>query len=207
MTDILCFGDSNTWGYDPKTKGRFPEDIRWTGLLRERFGEGFNVIEEGLCGRTTVYEDKTRPGRKGIDAIEDLFSKNKDIDAVILMLGTNDCKTYNHSSAESITMGIDSCLQVILENVPEEKVLLISPIHLGEKVWEQDFDPEFDPHSVIISRSLKAEYEKLAQKRRVHFLAASDYAAPSKEDREHLNEKGHLLLASAVYEKVKKMVS
>ena len=206
MTDILCFGDSNTWGYDPKTKGRFPAQIRWTGLLKERFGEGFNVIEEGLCGRTTVYEDETRPGRKGLDAIEEFFGKKKDINAVILMLGTNDCKTYNHSSPESITKGIDSCLKVILENVPEEKVLLISPIHLGDKVWEEDYDPEFDPHSVIISRSLKDEYRKLAEKRRVHFLAASDYAAPSKEDREHLNEAGHMLLAGAVYEKVKKMV-
>ena len=55
--NILCFGDSNTWGYKPDKSGRYDENIRWTGLLQKKLGSGYHIIEEGLCGRTTVFQD------------------------------------------------------------------------------------------------------------------------------------------------------
>ena len=36
MKTVVCFGDSNTWGFDPETKERFPLDVRWTGVLAKR---------------------------------------------------------------------------------------------------------------------------------------------------------------------------
>ena len=57
MKRILCFGDSNTWGYDPATQDRFDRATRWPGVLREQLGTGYEVIEEGLNGRTTVWND------------------------------------------------------------------------------------------------------------------------------------------------------
>ena len=70
MKKVLCFGDSNTWGYNPSTKDRFPKEIRWTGILQGKLGsEDTKIIEEGLVGRTTVYEDEKRPGLRGIDNI------------------------------------------------------------------------------------------------------------------------------------------
>ena len=92
MKQILAFGDSNTWGLVPGTGNeRYPEHIRWTGILRKAVAaKGFRVLEDGVCGRTTVFEDPARSGRKGIDAI----GQYRDTDGladVILMLGTNDC--------------------------------------------------------------------------------------------------------------------
>ena len=55
--NILCFGDSNTWGYRPDRKGRFDENTRWTGLLQQKLGPEYHIIEEGLCGRTTIFQD------------------------------------------------------------------------------------------------------------------------------------------------------
>src|SRR5512135_783272 len=57
MKTVLCYGDSNTWGYDPATQQRFPRDVRWTGVLRDSLGPDYLVIEEGLNGRTTVWSD------------------------------------------------------------------------------------------------------------------------------------------------------
>ncbi len=57
MRRILCFGDSNTWGYDPATEDRFDDQTRWTGVLQAALGTDFTVIEEGLNGRTTVWND------------------------------------------------------------------------------------------------------------------------------------------------------
>ena len=70
MKRILAFGDSNTWGLIPGTKPfeRYSEDIRWTGILQKKLPDA-KIIEEGLCGRTTIFEDRFRPGRKGIDTL------------------------------------------------------------------------------------------------------------------------------------------
>ena len=64
MAVIVAFGDSNTWGYDPATATRFPPDVRWTGVMRRELGAGHSVIEEGLNGRTTVFDDPIEPDRR-----------------------------------------------------------------------------------------------------------------------------------------------
>lgn len=94
--NILCFGDSNTYGYRPDGSGRFGADTRWTGLLQKKLGTNDRIIEEGLCGRTTVFSDELREGRRGLDTIGILLESHAPVDLLILMLGTNDCKTrYN----------------------------------------------------------------------------------------------------------------
>ena len=206
MRNVLCFGDSNTWGFNPVTKGRYPEGVRWTSILQNIFrNKQVKIIEEGLCGRTTIYEDETRPNRKGIDSIPDIFErnseKNESCDTLILMHGTNDGKKKNPSSPEEVADGINQCLDKISEYVSSNNILLISPIHLGEYVWKEEYDPEFDAKSVLVSRRLKQEYQKIARKRGIQFLAASDYVSPSEEDQEHLNAEGHHLLAQMIYDK------
>lgn len=205
MKNILCFGDSNTWGYNPHTKGRFPQDIRWTGRLQEKLDEkNVHIIEQGLCGRTTVFEDETRPNRKGINTLKEIFDETSDIDSVILMLGTNDCKTYFGNTANEIAKGVEECLDLVLQHISPEKVLLVSPIVLGDEVWKDEFDPDFNVNSVAVSKNLKAAYEKVAKERNVHFLAASEYANPSVSDQEHMDEVGHSDLANAIFESVRR---
>ena len=105
MKQILCFGDSNTWGYDGESRERLPWGVRWTSLLQEKLNkEEYRVIEEGLCGRTTVFEDPLRDGRKGTALLPTLLETHAQADVITLMLGTNDCKTVfggNHKTAGS----------------------------------------------------------------------------------------------------------
>lgn len=205
MENILCFGDSNTWGYNPNTKERYPWGIRWTSKLQEKFSrDDVHIIEQGLCGRTTVFEDISRPARKGVNTLKEIFSKTNIIDSVILMLGTNDCKTYYGNTEQDIAEGVEQCLDLVLKYIAPEKVLLISPIQLGENVWKDEFDPEFNRNSVQVSKKLKDAYEKAAKKKNVHFLAASEYASPSDADQEHMDERGHSDLAEAIFNSVKK---
>ena len=100
--NILCFGDSNTYGYRPDGSGRFDADTRWTGLLQKKLGTNDRIIEEGLCGRTTVFSDELREGRRGLDTIGILLESHAPVDLLILMLGTNDCKTRYNASAGTI---------------------------------------------------------------------------------------------------------
>ncbi len=204
MKTVLCYGDSNTYGYKPDGTGRYPESIRWTGILKEKLKEKQSeVIEEGLVGGTTVFEDSFRPGRKGIELLYPLLESHAPVDELILMLGTNDCKTHYKASAKVIGLGIERVIKEARRFNENLEILLLSPIHLGANVWKDGFDPEFNEESVEVSKQLKEVYREIAEKYRCKFFAASDVAEPSEIDEEHLNEAGHKALAEAVYEIIK----
>ena len=97
MKTIVCYGDSNTWGYMPKrerpqetTLNRFPWGVRWTSLLQEQLGAAYRVVEEGLNGRTTMFDDPLDICRNGLESIDCCMLSKHPVDLVILMLGTND---------------------------------------------------------------------------------------------------------------------
>lgn len=201
--NILCFGDSNTWGYRPDRKGRFDENIRWTGLLQKRLSPDCHIIEEGLCGRTTIFQDELRESRRGLDMIGVTVEMHNPLDLVIIMLGTNDCKSRYGASASVIAKGLDQVIRKARLNASQHfDLLVISPIHLGYGVGEPDFDPEFDEKSESVSRNLANEYRKVALQNHAAFLNAADYALPSVTDREHLDENGHAALADTIYDKI-----
>ena len=204
--NILCFGDSNTYGYKPDKTGRFDENTRWTGILQKKLGSEYHIIEEGLCGRTTVFQDELREGRRGLDLIGVTIEMQTPVDLMILMLGTNDCKTRYGASAAVIARGLDQVIRKARKSslVPFD-ILVISPIHLGKGVGEPDFDPEFNSDSEIVSRDLAAEYHKVALQNHAAFLNAADFATPSITDREHLDETGHAALADAIYRRISLM--
>lgn len=199
MKQILCFGDSNTFGLIPGTGNRYDWNIRWTGILDKNLREkGYRIIEEGLCGRTTVFDDSFREGRKGADTLPTLLESHNPIDIVILMLGTNDCKTVYNTTAEIIGKGIQRLLEQIKQKSPQAKIILVSPICLGRGVGEEGFDSEFDDSSVETSENLHKVYNRIADENEIYYLKASGYANPSPLDREHLDENGHRKLAEGL---------
>ena len=203
MTDVLCFGDSNTWGYNPKDGSRFPWGVRWTSVLQEQLkDQGVRVIEEGLCGRTTIFEDPLRHGRKGVELFPALLETHGQPEQIILMLGTNDCKMVFSASAEVIGKGIMCLLDQAKQFAPDSKILLISPIFLGERVWEEEFDQEFSPESVEVSKKLGDVYEKIAKQYGVDFFRAADYVKCSEDDQEHMDAEGHRVFAGVVAEHI-----
>lgn len=203
MKQILCFGDSNTYGLIPGTKERYAWEERWTGILGEKIkAKGFRVVEEGLCGRTTVFEDELRENRRGVAVLPMLLETHAPLEKVVLMLGTNDCKTTYQASAEVIGKGIEKLIYQIKAADEKIEILLVSPILLAEGVGEESFDPEFNQESVETSKKLKRVYQEIAEKNGCEFLAASDYAKASEADREHLDKEGHRKLAEAVYRKI-----
>lgn len=206
MKKILCFGDSNTYGYRPENGARYDKSIRWTGRLQRLLGEDYEVIEEGLCGRTSVFEDDRIKGRKGIDSVEEIVKEHNPIDLLVVMLGTNDCKTKYHASAKEIAAGVEQLILKAKQSASKDtKILLVSPILLGKGVGEEGYDIEFDEASEQVSLKLGEEYQKIAGQNGYAFLNAADYAKPSETDREHLDVQGHEKLSIAIYQKIKEL--
>lgn len=202
MKQILCFGDSNTWGLNGETGTRFPWEERWTGILQEKLKDrDVRIIEEGLCGRTTIFEDPLRMGRRGTELLPTLLETHTP-DAVVLMLGTNDCKTAFGASAELIGKGIARLLEQIEQYKRGTEVLVISPIYLGERVWQEGYDQEFSVKSVEVSKALGDVYEKVAGRYGKEFMRAADYADCSDADQEHMDGKSHQILAEVIYRKL-----
>lgn len=198
MKQIVCFGDSNTYGLIPGTTDCYDWNTRWTGIVGEEMSrQGYLVQEEGLCGRTTIFDDPLRAGRRGTELLPVILETHNPIDIVILMLGTNDCKSYYGASAEVIGLGIRQLIQQIKAGVPDAKLILVSPIQLGEDIWD-GYDLEFDQTSVETSKDLPRVYQRIAKEEGIAYLAASDYAKPSFRDREHMDETGHRQLANGI---------
>lgn len=197
--NILCFGDSNTYGYIPGGAGRFDRRTRWTGRLQKILGEGYRIIEEGFNGRTTAFEDVTCPGRCGLDAIGTAVELYSPVDLLIVMLGTNDCKKQFGVSPKQIAEGLEQVVDKAKASSPNAfKILLIAPVPMKEEAAFPDGISDFDKNSVFISLELAAEYEKLAEKYGCAFLDASKVTEVSGIDGVHLDAEGHEALAEAV---------
>ena len=132
-----------------------------------------------------------------------MLESHSPLDMVVLMLDTNDCKPVYNADAEIIASGIERLIgQIRAVKGRECRILLISPIELGDDVWKEQYDPQFSRSSPALSRRLKKAYEKVALKYNTELLAASDFANPSNIDCEHLDEQGHNALARAVKDKI-----
>ena len=205
--NVFCYGDSNTYGYDPQTGLRHPSDVRWTGLLQSYLGAGFEVIEQGLNGRTTVFPEPGAEWKSGLYGLKVCLSTYKPIDIMILMLGTNDLKTYYNASAEDIAAGAETLIEVTKSFMTEKcgrapVIILASPIELGPHIEDGPFGWEFDRESRRKSGRLASLYKAVADRQGCLFINAADYAEASPADRLHMDPPEHRKLAEAMYRAV-----
>lgn len=202
---VLCYGDSNTYGYIPGRGGRYDRHTRWPGRLQELLGSEYQVIEEGLCGRTTAFDDRTEPGRSGLDRIRDAVEQNQPLDLLMIMLGSNDCKMQFRASAQEIAEGLERLLERAGDGRTRRfRVLLIAPAALSDRVIHGGFGAEFDQRSEEVSKELAGEYEMLAKKYGCEFLDASKVTKVSDIDGLHLDAQGHRRLAEAIEKHLRK---
>lgn len=132
MQTVLCYGDSNTWGYNPRTQARYSRSERWPGVLAAELGSGFHVVEEGLNGRTTVWDDPIEGYKNGKEYLIPCLESHKPLDLVIILLGTNDLKTRFSVTASDIASSAGVLVKMTLKSetgpaLAAPQVLLIAP--------------------------------------------------------------------------------
>ncbi|MDD4371518.1 MAG: SGNH/GDSL hydrolase family protein [Anaerostipes sp.] len=214
MKTIVCFGDSNTYGYNPHTGFRYDYEVRWPGVLQKMVKEDARVIEEGLNGRTTCFDDVIRPGRIGLEYLDPCLHSHGPVDLVILMLGTNDLKVRFGLTPITIGKAVECLIKKILEITPQKRedgkpadILLVSPIHIGDNVAQIPAGEEMGfERALEYSKRLAPIYEEYAKAYGIDFLDAAKYAKPSQVDACHMEPESHGSLGRAIGEKVKEIL-
>ena len=217
MKTILCFGDSNTWGWNAAridangNPARFDFDTRWPGILQRELGPGFRVVEEALNGRTTAFDDPLFPMRNGLAVLPMLLETHAPIDLLVIMLGGNDTKRMYNMSPGEIAFALDllvGAASVRYAGGEPPKVLIIAPPHNPEGIATGKFGFVFGDEAASKSRALAREYEITARNRGCFFLDAHEAgAAIDGEDQVHMSESGHAALGKAVTRKVLDILS
>ena len=171
---VICFGDSNTFGFDPRSYlgGRYDAASRWVDIIAEK--TGWEIRNNSMCGRE-------------IPRKEVAFSQSFDL--IILMLGTNDLLQGN--SVAEISARMEHFLLTL--SINRKKILLIAPpsLTLGEWVQNQDM--------VDSSAALADAYRAISERLGTQFVDAGKWKIPLAFDGVHLTEEGNKTFAEELY--------
>ncbi len=214
MKTILCYGDSNTWGADPATGGRFDRFTRWPGVMRQTLNADspagdpeYWIIEEGLCGRTTCRDDPIEGNRNGLAQLPGIIESHKPLDLVIVFLGVNDLKVRFSPTAQDIARGAQRVAAAALSSGTGEggsapKVLMIAPAPVARLSYFR----EVFAGSQEISQRLAARFRQYAAEIGCAFMDSGSIVVSSDLDGIHLDAGEHRKLGEAVAEKVREML-
>ena len=208
---ILCFGDSNTYGYIP-TGGRYDEHTRWPMRMGEILGEGYAVIEEGFNGRTCVFEDPVEGGYKsGVQYLPPCLMSHNPLDAVIIMLGNNDTKARFGMTpmtiGQSMMQLVRTAKQYAVNSAGEAShIIIVAPPRILDNLMETRHAECFGEQAIAVSAGLSSELRRISKLMRCDFFDAVPYAEVSPLDAVHMTGQGHLRLAEAMAEKIRKEI-
>ena len=219
MTDsksIMCFGDSLTWGWIPVVEGaqtqRYAYEKRWTGVMSNELGNDYRIIEEGLSARTTSADDPNDPRLNGSEYLPSALASHLPLDLVIVMLVTNDTKSFFHRTPFEISNGlgkllsqIGGCAGGVGTMYPAPKTLVVAPPPLTD-MPHPFFQGMFGGgHEKTVH--FAQQFRDLADFMKVDFFNAADVISTDGCDGIHFTEKNNKTLGKALAVKVREVLS
>lgn len=211
MKTILCYGDSLTYGHNPDGTGRHAFEDRWPAALGAGLGaDKVRIIAEGLGGRTTVFDDYSAAAdRNGARVLPTLLASHSPLDGVVIMLGTNDLKTYICGSAFGAAMGVKRLVEIIRsypygDDAGIPKIVLVSPPHCVP-TGHADLSPMFE-EGLSESRVFAAHYERIASELDCGYFDAATVAKASPLDGVHLDAENTRAIGTGLVPVVSKIL-
>ncbi len=210
MKTILAFGDSLTFGTNAETQGRHAFEDRWPSVLEQGLGGLVRVIPEGLGGRTTVFDDYSSiADRNGARVLPTLLDTHKPLDLVVIMLGTNDLKTYLNGTAFGAAMGVKRLVEIV-RNHPYGKygtapqVVIVSPPEVVP-TQHPDLKPMFAA-GLIEAKHFAEHYSRIAIELGCGYFDAAKIAVPTTTDGVHLDAAGTRAIGEGLVPVVKSIL-
>lgn len=200
MKKILCYGDSNTYGFNPIDGSRLEE--RWTKVLAAKLKNDFIIQEEGMNNRTGFVNNPDGFEFTAQRHFPKTIAKNKDTDILILAIGTNDLQFCYDISFKAVEKGLENLIQTAKNYVKD--IILIPPPVIKECLLNGYFTIQFDETSISKSKKVGREYRKLANVYRCKLFDINDFAKPSEEDGLHYNKETHKIIGEKLAEFIRK---
>lgn len=206
---IVCYGDSNTWGAVPAsiTNERYSREIRWPGALQLLLGNDYEVINEGLCGRTLVAHDLAKPYRTGIAHLQSILRTTDPCALIIIMLGTNDIKSIYTLEPVDIVLHLEQTIRLIQAESSflqiNPKILVICPPRPVEPT-KRKIDERMTRWPEFFA-VLPDGFREIARKYDCYYLNAGDIVTSSTIDGYHLEPEAHTTLAKEINKIIKKI--
>ena len=193
MKNIICYGDSNTFGFNPKDGSRYDKDTRWTSILQKNLGTEYNVINEGMCDRTGFVGNSNGDLFSAQKHFPQLISQSENIDTLILLIGTNDLQFQYAINIETIEKGLENLIKLAQTKV--NKIIIILPVVLDNKILKGYFRDRFDETSVTKSTKVGEIYKKIADIYHCEIFDVNKFVKPSDIDGLHYDEMSHKIIA------------
>ncbi len=203
MHQILVYADSLSWGIIPDTRSRFRFDQRWPGIVElelQKNGMPVRLIEDCLNGRRTVWNDPFKPGRNGLEGLDQRIEINSPLSLVVVFLGTNDFQSMHNFNAWQSSQGL-AAIVASIRRAPIEPGMPIPPILLIAPPPIQKAKGRIAPKFQGAEKKavgLASAIQDVAQELSCHFFDAGSVTATSRIDGVHLDEDQHLAIGKAL---------
>ena len=192
MKKIICYGDSNTFGFNPKDGSRFDENIRWTSVLQKNLYPDYKIINEGACDRTGFADNPKGFLFSAQRHFPKMLSKTNDIDLIVLWVGTNDLQAQYNIGFNAVESGLEKLIRLAKEK--SIKLIIVPPVILSEKVLEGFFSYQFDETSVGKSKKIGRIFKRLSNINYCEYFDVNKFTSPSDFDGLHYDENSHKLI-------------
>lgn len=199
MKKILCYGDSNTYGYNPENGGRYASDTRWSGLLASYF-PNYKVLEEGMNNRTGFFNNPSGLKYSGGEYLPIFLQNNRDIDICILSLGTNDAQIFYDLDEVKTAQGLKNLITSLNNANKNTKIIIIPPVKITETILNYGFSMLFDRNSIDVIEKVFPIYENLARNNDCLYFDFNKFIKPAVPDGLHYSAESHKVIAKKLAE-------
>lgn len=206
MKKVLCFGDSNTYGFVPEKCTRYDKNTRWTGVLQALCGADFSIVEGGCNNRTAFVDNPAGVEQTGYKILPEYFKKDY-FDIVVLAIGINDLQLFFRPTLEEFEQGIEKLIKITKDLSPNAKIILVCPSKLDlAGIKSGVFSFQFDEISVEKSYHLPQIYKKLAEKYACELVDLNEIVKVSPLDGLHFSAESHKTIAENLYKNLKQTI-
>lgn len=201
--NIICYGDSNTFGYIPQDGRRYPKNIRWTGVLQEILNQEYKIIEEGCNNRTAFFKNPDGLLQSGGEYLEICLDKYPEFNYFIFAAGTNDVQKFYDITKEIVRDKLNYYINLINKKNPDGQIILVTPIFLNKDILYGNFSTMFDSKSIERSHWIQDVYQNTANENNIKLFDINQHVAPSHKDGLHFEPNEHKTIA----EKLKQIIT
>lgn len=201
MKNILCYGDSNTFGYNPKDNSRYDENTRWTAVLQKNSGDEYNVINEGMPNRTGFVDNPEGFLFSSQKHFPETLLKTDSIYCLILAIGTNDLMFQYNITFDTVEKGLNNLIKTAKEKT--KNIIIIPPTILKNSILNSFFGSLFDETSIVKSKEIGKIFKQISDKNNCRYFDINEITEPSDFDGLHYDEKSHKLIGDKLTELIK----